>query len=273
MNALVGEKVAIASSRPQTTRNALRGILNRESVQIIFVDTPGLHKAVTPLGRRLNSLVSRTISEVDVGVFVGDASEQIGTGDFYAARQILDAGIPALCVLNKADKVQPPRLLEQIEAAAKLGAWVEVLTTSARRKTGLNFLVDAIVKLLPVGPALYPQDMVSDQPEELAIAEIIREKVLELTREEIPHSVAVQIEEMEQRENSDIFDVFASIYVERDSQKGILIGRGGKMLKEVGSRARVDLEARVGGRVFLDLRVKVADNWQRDERALDDFGY
>lgn len=273
LNKLLGTKVAIATNKPQTTRTAIRGILDSQDSQIVFIDTPGLHKPKSRMGRRMNDVARRTLQETDIVLVMLDASGEIGAGDKWIATEVAAAKTPALCVINKADRVDPQRLLEQIEAAAKLGEWIDVLTTSSTRGTGLDWVVKTLTANLPDGPRFYPQGTVTDQPEDVIISELVREKVLELTREEVPYSVAVLVDEIAKREDSDLIDVYASIYVERDSQKGILIGRGGKMLKEIGTRARVEIEALVGAKIYLDLRIKVESEWQSDDRSLDKFGY
>jgi GTP-binding protein Era len=273
LNRLIGGKVSIVSAKPQTTRHAVRGILTRPDVQIVFVDTPGLHKPRNLLGERLNAIVRRTLREVDAVVFVLDASQAIGGGDAFLAHELAATPTPVIPVINKADLVAPPRLLDQIDAAGALGPFREVLTSSAVRGTGLDDLTRALVELLPAGPQYYPAGTLTDQPEAVLVAEIVREKALELTREEVPHSVAVVVDEMELREGTDLVDVHALIYVERDSQKAILIGRGARMLKEIGTRARREIEALLGSRVFLDLRVRVQAHWQRSAALLERFGY
>lgn len=272
-NQLVHNKVAIMSNKPQTTRNAIRGILNLEEAQVVFIDTPGLHKPKTLLGERLNSIVRRTFNEVDVIAFVLDVSEPFGGGDEFIARELAELKTPVICLLNKADRSDPTKLLERIELARGLGAWKDVLTTSATLGTGLKDFLDLVVELLPPGPRFYPLDAVSDQPDTLVVAELIREKIIERTREEVPHSIAVVVEEIQPREGSDLIDISAAVFVERDSQKGIVIGRGGRMLKEIGTRAREEIEALLGSHVFLDLRVKVEPNWQRKDQMLDRLGY
>ncbi len=273
LNRLVGGKVAIISDKPQTTRHAIRGILTLPEAQIIFIDTPGLQRPRNLLGERMNQVVRRTLHEVDAVAFVLDASQPIGGGDGFISRELGQLTTPVICVVNKADLVLPPRLLDQMEAARALGAWKDVLSTSATRGTGLEDLARGLIGLLPEGPVYYPSDSVGDQPDRLMVAELIREKVLDLTREEVPHSIAVVVEEMEPRQGSDLIEIHASIYAERDSQKGILIGRGARMLKEIGSRARREIETLLGRRVFLDLRVKVEPHWPRREALLRRFGY
>ncbi|HEY2667050.1 MAG TPA: GTPase Era [Actinomycetota bacterium] len=273
LNRLVDSKVAIVSDKPQTTRHAVRGILTLPEAQIVFVDTPGLHRPKDALGRRLNDIAHQNLRDVDEIVFVLDASARIGAGDAYIARALAGTGTPVVCVVTKADLVLPPKLLSQIEAARALGDWKDVLTTSSPRGTGISDLVRALVDGLPEGPQYYPPESVSDQPQALAISEMIREKVLELLSEEVPHSVAVVVDEIEPGDSPDVLLVSASIYVERDSQKGIVIGRGGRMLREIGTRARPEAEELLGSRVFLDLRVKVEPNWPRREGLVERFGY
>jgi GTPase len=273
VNQLVQSKVAIVSDKPQTTRNAIRGVVTTDDAQIVFIDTPGFHKPKTLFGERMNATVRRTLQEVDAVVFMLDASQEIGKGDAFIASELAPLQTPVVCVVNKADKVLPSQLLAQMEAAGRLGGWKELLTTSATRGTGIGDLVATLAGLLSEGPMFYPSGMITDQSEAIVIAELIREKVLDLTRQEIPHSVAVVVDEMEKREGAGLIDVRASIFAEKDSQKGILIGRGGRMLKEIGTRARIEIEALLGSRIFLDLRVKVEPGWQRDRDLLQRFGY
>jgi len=273
LNRLVDSKVAIVSDKPQTTRHAVRGILTLPDAQIVFVDTPGLHRPKDALGRRLNDIAHQNLRDVDEIVFVLDASARIGAGDAFIARALAGIGTPVICVVTKADLVLPPKLLSQIEAARALGDWKDVLTTSSPRGTGISDLVRALVDGLPEGPQYYPGGSVSDQPRAMAVSERVREKVLELLSEEVPHSIAVVVDEIEPGDSPDILLVTASIYVERDSQKGIVIGRGGRMLREIGTRARPAIEELLGSRVFLDLRVKVEPSWPRREAMLERFGY
>jgi GTP-binding protein Era len=241
--------------------------------QIVFVDTPGLHRPKDALGRRLNDIAHQNLRDVDEIVFVLDASTRIGAGDAFIARALAGIGTPVICVVTKADLVLPPKLLSQIEAARALGDWKDVLTTSSPRGTGISDLVRELVDGLPEGPQYYPPESVSDQPQAMAVSEMVREKVLELLSEEVPHSIAVVVDEIEPGDSPDVLLVTASIYVERDSQKGIVIGRGGRMLKEIGTRARPEVEELLGSRVFLDLRVKVEPNWPRREGLVERFGY
>ena len=275
VNALVGHKVAIVSDVPQTTRTRIRGVLTTEGSQIVFTDTPGFHKPRTRLGDRLNKLVGESLADVDVCAFVVDGAAGIGRGDgFVYRRQVAPLAIPKICVVNKIDRLPHPKVVDQLAAAGALGEFDEILPASAKTGKGLGELRDLIVARLPEGPALFPPEDVTDQTLEHRVAEIIREKAIHATREEIPHSIAVAIDELEPpAEGEDLTRVRALFMVERDSQKGIVIGRGGEMLKRIGTEARAELEALLGTRVYLELRVKVQKEWQRDDAALTRLGY
>jgi GTP-binding protein Era len=268
LNAFMGQKVAITSKKPQTTRNAIRGVLTGEDWQVVFVDTPGLHKPKTLLGERLNDIVRRTLREVDAVVFMLDATQPAGTGDEWVAREIVRSKTPAILAVNKMDAAKDTQLFPQLEAAERLGEWREIIPISAARGTNVDKLQGLLVSLLPEGPQYYPPDMTTDQPREVLLAEIVREKALQLTRQEVPHSIAVVTEEVIERKDG-LIEIRATVYVERDSQKGIVIGKGGEMLKKIGTRAREDLEWLLGAKVFLALQVKVAKDWQHDPRALE----
>lgn len=272
LNAFVGRKVAITSPKPQTTRNAIRGVLSGEDWQIVFIDTPGLHKPQTLLGERLNSVVRGTFKEVDAIVFMLDAAQPVGGGDKFVAEQVKRSGTPAICVVNKMDKAGPARMAPQLQAAERLGDWKAIIPISALKGNKVEELQEILMSLLQEGPRFYPDDMVTDQPRDQILAEIIREKAITLTRQEVPHSIAVGIEETIERDDG-LTEIHATLYVERESQKGIVIGKGGEMLKEIGSRARHELEWILGTKVFLKLHVKVAKEWQRDPKALQRFGY
>lgn len=271
LNQMLRKKVSITSDRPQTTRNAIRGILTTQEAQLIFVDTPGLHKPITALGERLNSVVRGTLGEVDVVVFLVDVSEGIGGGDAFMSEVIGAMPTPVLLALNKVDLIDEAKLVEQTTLATDLGDW-PVFPISARTGAGIQALFGKAVELLPEGPIYYPPDMQTDQPERLLVAELVREKVLELTRDEVPHSVAVVVEEMEVDARG-LVTIDATVYVERASQKGIVIGKGGSLLKEAGTKARREIEALLGSRVLLRLRVKVEKDWQRRESLVSRFGY
>ncbi|MGW4100186.1 GTPase Era [Mycobacterium sp. NPDC004974] len=276
-NALVGQKVAITSNRPQTTRHTIRGIVHREDFQIILVDTPGLHRPRTLLGQRLNDLVKDTYSEVDVIGLCIPADERIGPGDRWVYQQIRAVAprTTLIAVVTKIDKVPKDRVAEQLMAVSELlGPDADIVPVSATAGEQLDVLTDVLVSKLPQGPAYYPDGELTDEPEEVLMAELIREAALEGVRDELPHSLAVVIEEVEEREGrDDLIDVHAILYVERDSQKGIVIGKGGARLREVGTAARTQIEKLLGTKVYLDLRVKIAKNWQRDPKQLGRLGF
>jgi GTP-binding protein Era len=282
-NALVGQKVAITSSRPQTTRHAIRGIVHRPDAQLILVDTPGLHKPRTLLGERLNDLVKATWAEVDLIVVCLPADEKIGPGDRYLVGEVAQVRrTPKLAVATKSDLVAPDRMAEHLVAIADLGAatgidWAEVVPVSARAGDQVGLLADLLAARLPEGPPLYPEGELTDEPEAILVAELVREAALEGVRDELPHSIAVVVEEMGLREgrpaDKPLLDVRAELYVERSSQKGIVIGHRGARLKDVGARARQQIEALLGTPVYLDLHVKVAKDWQRDPKQLRKLGF
>jgi len=276
MNALVGTKVAITSSRPQTTRRAIRGIVHRPDAQLIIVDTPGLHRPRTLLGERLDSLVRSTLTEVDVIGFCVPAGERIGPGDSYLAKELagLAAKTPVVAIVTKTDRVSQAEVAGQLTAVAGLGDWADIVPVSAVTGFQLDVLADVLVSHLPAGRPLYPDGELTDEPEQQLVAELIREAILEGVRDELPHSIAVLVEEMGPREGRpDLIDVYAVMYVERPSQKAIVIGAKGARLKEVGSRARQQIEALLGTKVYLDLRIKVAKDWQRDPKQLRRLGF
>ena len=273
VNALVGQKIAIVSDKPQTTRADIRAILTTDEMQIVFTDTPGFHKPRTLLGSRLNDLVSDAVDGVDVVIMVVDGASGVGRGDaFVAGRQVVQARAGArFCVVNKIDQLARAKVIPQLAAAQELAAWDEIVPLSALAGDGIETLRDLIVARLPEGPPLYPPEDVTDQPMEIRLAELVREQALAVTREEVPHSVAVVVEEMERE--GDLTRIHASIVVERDSQKGILIGKGGETLKAIGTGARLGMEPILGTKVYLDLHVKVMKEWQRDPKALNRLGY
>ncbi len=272
VNALVGRKVAIVSDKPQTTRRGVRAVLSSDDYQVVFTDTPGFHKPRTLLGSRLNDLVGEATQGVDGVVQVVDAEAGVGRGDaFVFERQLRDFAGPKICAVNKLDVLRNRDEVPQLEAAAALGDWDEIVPVSAKTGLGVGVLLDLLVDRLPEGPAYYPTDAVTDQPLEVRLAEIVREKALAVTRQEVPHSIAVVVEELE--ESDTLTKIHASLIVERDSQKGIVIGKGGETLKTIGSRAREEIERVLGHRVFLDLHVKVLKEWQRDPKALQRLGF
>ena len=276
-NALVGAKVAITSNRPQTTRHTIRGIVHRENFQIILVDTPGLHRPRTLLGQRLNDLVTDTYSEVDVIGLCIPADEKIGPGDRWICEQIrtIAPNTTLVVVVTKTDKVSRARVAAHLLAVSELaGPDAEIVPVSATTGENLDVLTGVLAAQLPPGPAFYPDGELTDEPEEVLMAELIREAALEGVRDELPHSLAVVIEEVSPREGrDDLIDVHANLYVERDSQKGIVIGKGGARLREVGTAARTQIEKLLGTKVYLDLRVKIAKNWQRDPKQLGRLGF
>jgi GTPase len=273
-NALVGQKIAITSSRPQTTRHVVRGVLHRPDAQVVLVDTPGLHKPKTLLGQRLNDLVRETWSEVDVIGLCIPADEAVGPGDRFIAGEIASLKAAVVAVVTKTDLVPHARLPEQLVAVSQLGEFADVVPVSAATGDQLDVLVEVVARHLPASPRLYPDDMITDEPEQVMIAELIREAALEGVRDELPHSIAVVVEEMLPAENRpDLTKIFANLYVERQSQKSIVIGSGGARLRDVGTRARAGIEALLGRRVYLDLHVRVAKEWQRDPRQLRRLGF
>lgn len=278
-NALVGAKVAITSDRPQTTRHVVRGIVHRPDAQLILLDTPGLHKPRTLLGERLDSLVRSTLTEVDVIGFCVPAGEAIGPGDRMLAREVTAAqrgssGTIAVAIVTKIDLVSPDQVAAQLADVAKLGDWADIVPVSAVNGFQLGVLADVLVSHLPEGPALYPDGELTDEPEQIMVAELIREAALDGVRDELPHSIAVIVEEMGPRPGrADLTDVHAELFVERPSQKAIVIGAKGSRLKEVGSRARHQIEALLGTRVYLDLHVKIAKDWQRNPKQLRRLGF
>ena|SRR6187551_1011217 len=279
MNALVGEKVAIMSSRPQTTRRAIRGIVTREDAQLVIVDTPGLHRPRTLLGQRLNDLVRETFASVDVIGFCLPADEKIGPGDKWIARELADAKAPVVAIVTKVDKVSRDKVAEHLMAVSELGEFLDIVPVSSVKDVQMDVLLDVLIARLPVGPVLYPEGELTDEPEDVRIAELVREAALEGVHDELPHSIAVVVEEMTEREQAaddprvPLLEIQVQLYVERDSQKGIIIGKGGSRLRDVGATARADIERLLGRRVFLDLHVKVAKEWQRDPKQLGRLGF
>ena len=281
-NALVGSKIAITSSRPQTTRHAIRGLVHREDGQIVLIDTPGLHKPRTLLGKRLNDLVRTTWSEVDVIILTLPADEKIGPGDRLLISEVAALRKPVIVAATKSDLVTPSRLLEYLAGIAEEGdvnkiTWAAVIPVSARTGDQVSEVADEIIKVLPEGPPLYPDGHLTDEPEETFIAEVIREAALEGVRDELPHSIAVVVEEIVPRadrpDDKPLFDVRVNIFVERPSQKGIVIGAKGARLKEIGMQSRGAIERLLGTPVYLDLHVKVAKEWQRDPKQLRRLGF
>jgi GTP-binding protein Era len=273
-NALVGEKVAITSSKPQTTRRAIRGIVHAPGGQVIIVDTPGIHRPRTLLGQRLNDVVTSTLGDVDVIGFCIPADEKAGPGDRFINEQ-LDAFPRAkkIAIVTKTDAVARPVVAQRLLAVSELRDWEAIVPVSAANRIQLDVLLRAVIDLLPEGPALYPDDAVTDETLESRIAELVREAALEGVSDELPHSLAVTIDDMVDRDDKDLLEVYANLWVERDSQKGIVIGHKGARLQEVGARARAEIETLVGRQVFLSMRVKVAKEWQRDPKQLGRLGF
>lgn len=273
-NALVGEKIAITSAKPQTTRRAIRGIVHREFGQLILVDTPGLHRPRTLLGQRLNDLVEQTLGDVDVIGFCIPANEKIGPGDNFINEQLEEFRRAKLvAIVTKSELVSPEQLAEQLVAVSQLRDWRAIVPVSAVAEDQLEVLTKVLIDLMPISPALYPPEAVTDETIENRICELIREATLEGVRDELPHSIAVTIDEMAQRKGRDLTDIHANIFVERDSQKGIIIGHKGSRLIDVGKRARLEIEGLLGTKVYLSLRVKVASEWQRDPKQLGKLGF
>lgn len=274
-NALVGSKVSITSDTPQTTRHRISAVVNREFSQVVLVDTPGIHKAIDVLGEEINRAALSALEGVDIVAFLVDSTKPIGKGDAWVAEQVAKLKMPRakILVITKIDLATPEQVALQLERAHELGKFDAVIALSAVQNFNLDEFVALIETYLEEGPLWFPKDMSSDQPIEIMIAEFIREKVLRSTFDEVPHAVGVAIEEIEFDERKNLARIYANIFVERDSQKGIIVGKGGTLIKEIGTLARKDLERLLGSRVFLDLRVKVKKNWRKDEAQIKRFGY
>lgn len=272
VNALVGEKVAITSNRPQTTRSTIRGILDVDGAQVVFLDTPGYHKPRNLLGERLNEAVRAAWSDVDLALFVVDGASGVGSGDRLMAEELADLSTDVFCVLNKIDAISKSKIAEQLSAASELSDFAEFVPTSARAGEGLDVLKDLVLERMPPGPLYYPAGSRTDQPPPRFVAELVREKLLGRTYDEVPHSIAVVTDDYEEREDG-LLTIRASIYVERESQKGIVVGKGGDTIKAVGTEARHEIEALFGRKVFLDLRAKVERDWQKHAHALERLGF
>ncbi|UQX87489.1 GTPase Era [Jatrophihabitans telluris] len=299
-NALVGSKIVITSDKPQTTRRAVRGLLSRPDGQLVLVDTPGLHRPRTLLGERLNDVVRNTLADVDVIGFCVPADQKIGPGDRYIAEELKQLRAPVVAIVTKTDATSRQRVAEQLMAMSKLGEFADVVPVSAVSGDQVGLLADLIIAKLPEGPALYPEDIATDESDEARIAELIREAALADVRDELPHSIAVTVEEMNERVDTGddptdeparnttestgkhtgraagkpaLLDIFATIHLERSSQKPIILGRGGQRLRDIGTVARGDIEALLGRRVFLNLHVAVLAEWQRDPKKLDRLGF
>jgi GTP-binding protein Era len=271
VNRIVGGKVAIVSDKPQTTRREIRGIATGAEWQLVLVDLPGVQRPRDPLTERMQRRVESALADSDAVLFVLNGEQQIGSGDRFIANAIKNAGVPAVTALNKVDLLDRPRTVKALATAGDLGVDGEIFPVSARTGAGLEPLVGELISLLPEGPFLYPAEEQSDQPEQLRIAELVREQVLLRTREELPHAVEVEIDEIEEREDG-LLVVRARVWAETESQKGILVGAGGRMVKAVGTAARREIEELLGRRVHLDLHVRVRKGWRRDEALLDRLG-
>ena len=280
-NALVGQKVAITSSKPQTTRHTIRGIATTDDAQLILVDTPGLHKPRTLLGQRLNDVVRETLLDVDVIGFCLPCDQRIGPGDQFIAADLAELRRgrkrPVVAIATKSDTVDKDRLAQHLVAIEQLGDWQEIVPCSATSGEQVDTVLEVLMKYLPESPKLYPDGVLTDEPDDVMVAELVREAALEGVRDELPHSIAVVVEEMTPREDRPadrpLMDVRVNIFVERSSQKAIIIGRGGSRLRDVGTRARHAIEELLGQKVFLDLHVKIAKDWQRDPNQLSKLGF
>lgn len=273
LNRVIGQKIAIMSDKPQTTRNKVQGVLTTNESQMIFIDTPGIHKPKHKLGDFMMKIAINTLKEVDLVLFMINATEGFGRGDEFIIEKLQGLQTPVFLVINKIDQIQPDELFPLIEQYKEKYNFAEIIPISALEGNNVERLLDQILLQLPDGPQYYPADQITDHPERFIVSELIREKALHLTREEVPHSLAVLIDKMEQKANQDIIHVMATIIVERDSQKGIVIGKQGKMLKEIGQRARLDIENLLGSKVFLELWVKVQKDWRNKAFHLRDYGF
>ncbi|MDU0421653.1 GTPase Era [Staphylococcus haemolyticus] len=272
MNRVIGHKIAIMSDKAQTTRNKIQGVMTRNDAQIIFLDTPGIHKPKHKLGDYMMRVAKNTLSEIDAIMFMVNVNEEIGRGDEYIMEMLKNVKTPVFLVLNKIDLVHPDALMPRIEQYQKYMNFTEIVPISALEGLNVDHFIDVLKTYLPEGPKYYPDDQISDHPEQFVVSEIIREKILHLTSEEIPHAIGVNVDRMI-KENNERVRVEATIYVERDSQKGIVIGKGGKKLKEVGKRARHDIEMLLGSKVYLELWVKVQKDWRNKVNFIRQMGY
>ncbi|GIP39617.1 GTPase Era [Paenibacillus sp. J31TS4] len=272
MNQVIGQKIAIMSDKPQTTRNKIHGVYTTEDYQIVFLDTPGIHKPQSKLGDYMMKVAEGTLNEVEAILFLVDVAEGLGGGDRFIIERLKRVKTPVILVLNKIDQVHPEALLPIIASYKELYDFAQIVPVSALNGSNVTTLLEQTANYLPEGPQYYPADQVTDHPEQFVCAELIREKILHLTREEVPHSIAVAIEDMRVEENG-VVRISAVIFVERDSQKGIIIGKKGALLKEVGQKARADIETLLGSKCFLELWVKVKKDWRNQERTLKDLGF
>ncbi|MDI3534418.1 MAG: GTPase [Thermosediminibacterales bacterium] len=273
LNHLVGEKVVITSKKPQTTRNAIHGILTTENYQIIFIDTPGIHKPRNKLGEYMVETAIKALREVDVVVFMSEIQKQVGPGDLYIVETLKKIKTPVIALLNKKDLKNQDEIEESVSVFSNLMKFYRIIPISALFGINCDKVTKTLVELLPLGPKYYPENMVTNQPEQLIVAELIREKILNLIEQEVPHGTAVEVVSFDTQENKDIIHISANIYCEKESHKGIIIGKGGRKLKEIGTQARQDIENLLGTKVFLDLWVKVSKNWREKEGMIRNLGY
>lgn len=273
LNRVIGQKIAIMSDKPQTTRNKVQGVYTTDDAQMIFIDTPGIHKPKHKLGDFMMKIAQNTLKEVDVILFMVNVEEGLGKGDHFIIEKLKGVKTPVYLILNKIDQIHPDALLPMIQQYNDLFPFAATVPISALEGNNVDQLLQLLKDQLPEGPQFYPADQITDHPERFIVSELIREKVLHLTREEIPHSIAVVIDKMERKDEKNLIDVIATIIVERDSQKGIVIGKQGSMLKEVGKRSRVDIENLLGSKVYLELWVKVQKDWRNRSANLRDFGF
>ena len=273
LNCIIGEKIVIISDKPQTTRNKIQCVYTEKDFQIVFLDTPGIHKPKNKLGNYMVHTAKNTLNEVDIIIWMVDESLEIGPGDEYILKELENIKTPKILVINKTDKISKEQVGDIISNYRDYGMFEQIIPISASYGSNVDELVYTIKKFLPDGPQYFPEDMITDQPERLIISEIIREKALHFLEQEVPHGIAVGIDMIKPRENNDIIDINATIYCERDSHKGIIIGKGGRKLKGIGKSARNDIELLLGSKVFLELWVKVNKNWRENERMLKTFGY
>ncbi len=273
LNRVIGQKIAIMSDKPQTTRNKVQGVLTTDQSQMIFIDTPGIHKPKHKLGDFMMKIAQNTLKEVDIILFMVNVEEGLGKGDQFIIEKLKGVKTPVFLILNKIDQIHPDELLPIIQKYNELYPFAATVPISALEGNNVEHLLELIQENLPEGPQFYPADQITDHPERFIVSELIREKVLHLTREEIPHSIAVVIDKMERKDDKNLIDVLATIIVERDSQKGIIIGKQGSMLKEVGKRSRMDIENLLGSKVYLELWVKVQKDWRNRASNLRDYGF
>ncbi|MFD2868832.1 GTPase Era [Kurthia populi] len=273
LNRVIGQKIAIMSDKPQTTRNKVQGVLTQDDAQMIFIDTPGIHKPKHKLGEFMSKVSKNALREVDAIMLMVNAQQKLGTGDRYVIDMLKGTKTPVFLIINKIDAIHPDEVLKIVDQYKDEFDFAEIIPISALQGNNVDNLLTTLKKYLPEGPQYYPADQVTDHPERFIIAELIREKALHLTRDEVPHSIAVEIEKIRREEDKDRVHVMATIIIERESQKGIIIGKRGAMLKEIGTRARKDIENLLGSKVYLELWVKVQKDWRDRSSQLRDYGY